>query len=102
MEIILGDSFENKLLYRKEVKFEAKYDGATPKRAETRDAVAKKLVAKPDYVVLHDMHSVYGSKAIYGKAYVYSDAEQLKKVEREYRLKRYTRGESSGKEEKKG
>lgn len=82
MEMEIKRKTDNKLLKRTEVEFVLHHaKGATPKRDEVRDLVAKQLRGKKENVVVDSMESEYGRAATRGYAKLYESAEQAKKLE---------------------
>lgn len=81
MNVNVIGSTDNKLLDRKEVEAEVTFDGATPKRAQLRDAIGQKIGANPELIVLRSVSSSFGRHAVKVTAHVYSKKESLESVE---------------------
>jgi small subunit ribosomal protein S24e len=81
MNVNLISNVENKLLDRKEIKAEVSFDGATPKRAQLKEAVSHKVGANPDMVVLRKVSSSFGRKTVTVVAHAYPSKEILMSTE---------------------
>ncbi|MCI0504082.1 hypothetical protein L0Y65_05225 [Candidatus Micrarchaeota archaeon] len=81
MNVNLISTTENRLLERKEVAAEVIFDGATPKRAEIKDAVCQKIAANPELVVLRKVSSSFGRKAVKVIVHAYSAKEKMMATE---------------------
>ena len=84
MNVNLISTTENKLLDRKEIEAEVSFDGATPKRAELKDAICQKVAANPELVILRKVSSSFGRKAVKVVAHAYSAKEKLMATEPVY------------------
>lgn len=98
MEIKILQRKQNTLLKREEVFFEASDFNSTPNRKEILDKIASELGAKAEMVVIDRIRQWFGTRKIEGKANLYSDANMLKKIEKDFLTAR-THGK---KPEKKG
>jgi small subunit ribosomal protein S24e len=81
MNVNLINTVENKLLERKEVMAEVSFDGATPKRAQLKEAICQKIAANPEFAVLRNVASSFGRKAVKVVLHAYSAKEKLMAVE---------------------
>lgn len=72
---------DNKLLERKEVEAEVSFDGPTPKRPELKEAIAHKIGANPELVVLRKVSSSFGRKSVRVVAHAYPNKESLVSTE---------------------
>ena len=101
MEVEITKENENQLLRRKEVffKLQHKEEGASPSRAETRNALVKALKCSPNLLVIDKMRTEFGKRETVGYVKVYESEDRLKEIEREHILKRNFGG--SGSEEAK-
>ncbi len=77
MNVSLISNVENKLLERKEIQAEVTFDGATPKRAQLKEAVSHKVGANPELVVLRKVASNFGRKTVTVTAHAYATKESL-------------------------
>ena len=103
MNVKVVNKVENKLLARKEVEAQLSYRGATPKRTEMREELAKKISCDPDLLVLREVKNEYGIQRVKVVAHAYENKEQLEKVEPEYIRKRDgLLGEKKAEEKKEG
>lgn len=98
MDIEVIESKENPLLKRKEIRFRATFDGATPDRKNVKEKLCAHLKAKPELTIVDEMRQGYGSKEIFGYAKVYHDAEALK-IELKHMIRR-DKGEKAEKKAK--
>jgi small subunit ribosomal protein S24e len=88
MEIIITSEKENALLSRKEIEFSITFTGATPSRKMIHDKIAAMTNTPKNQVILDSLHHRYGTMQVSGQARLYSNADELKKVEPDYLLKR--------------
>lgn len=88
MEVKINATSDNKLLERKEIEAEVSFAGPTPKKHDLREAVAHKIGANPELVVLREVKNEYGRKTVKVSAHAYTDMKTLKKVEPEHLQKR--------------
>ena len=88
MEITIKEQKENKLIGRTEINFEVDYTGASPKKLELRNDLAKQLNAKPELVTIKRVRNVFGLRKGVGLACLYKDETQLKKYESKYIMRR--------------
>jgi len=72
---------ENKLLKRMELKGVISFEGGTPSNDKVRENLAKKYSAKPELVVVKHIYTKFGQTRAEFEANIYSDIEQLKKIE---------------------
>ncbi len=97
MDVEIISKEENQLLGRKEIRARVRYEGATPKRSEVKEAVCKKLGLNPDLAVVRSVKGEYGMQAAKVHLHAYESEERLKELEPEYVQKRNgMRGEESG------
>lgn len=88
MDINITEDKNNALLNRREVKFDANYDGATPSRLDVKNKLAAMLNVPLELVILQKFDNSYGVSSAAGYAKIYEDADRMKVVEKEYVLKR--------------
>ncbi len=91
---------ENKLLERIEVVFKYSSKDKTPSRKELVEDLVKEFGHNRDLIVITKIETQYGSKQSIVYAYLYKDEKAMKKIEKEYILKRNNLVEE--KQEKKG
>ena len=102
MEVNIVSQKENPLLKRKEIRFSVKnVAGATPPRLETRKAVAEALKANVDLIFIKKFETRLGTHTVVGVANLYDSAEQAKRIERDYIIKRNVPPPEKPKEEEK-
>ncbi len=81
---------ENKVLKRKEVDFRIEHvGGTTPSRADIRATIAAQLDSDPSTVVIRSLATRFGIGVTEGRARIYNDVAQAKRVEVDYILKRH-------------
>ena len=83
------------LLHRKDVSARIAYEAVTPSRADIRKAAAEKLKAKEELVLVTKVIPEVGSPSASVELRVYDNAEEMKKIEYPFTMKRH------GMEEKK-
>jgi small subunit ribosomal protein S24e len=88
MEIEITKETDNQLLMRKEVSFRLKHEGASPGRAEARNALINELRSSQNLLVIDRMKTEFGKRETVGYAKVYESEDRLREVEREHILKR--------------
>ena len=88
MDINITEDKNNALLNRREVKFDATFEGATPSRLDVKNRLAAMLNVPLELVILQKFDNSYGVSAAEGYAKIYEDADRMKVVEKEYVLKR--------------
>ena len=87
VDIIVNEDKENALLRRREVKFEVRFEGATPSRKDVKEALRSKLGVDANLVVIRKLNQPFGIARIQGEAAVYKD-EKAKAVEHSHLLRR--------------
>jgi len=87
MELKITDQKENPLLLRKEVRAELSFDKATPSNAEVAKALAAKLSASEDAIVVKKIAGGFGKLTASVTAYVYASKEQKDKIEPKVKAK---------------
>ena len=105
MNIAVLKKDENRLFNRIEVVARVEHKGgATPKRRELRDAIAKELKTKLELVVIKVVRNLYGVPHSIVKANVYSKQDKMMECEPKYILIRNSiirKEEAKTEEEKK-
>ena len=81
MNVNVISTTDNKLLDRKEINAEITFEGATPKRAELKQAIGGKIGANPDLLVLRRVSSKFGSKSVLIAIHVYAKKESMMSIE---------------------
>lgn len=89
MEIEIKKQRETPLLSRTRVTLTLDYDAATPNRLEIRKAVAHKLKAKEELVVIKHIYTRFGQKKAKVIAHVYNDKKEMESIERPFLLKKH-------------
>ncbi len=90
MKLEILQETENKTLARKEIEFKIDHQGGTtPSRADVRDKIVAQFDASKETVVIRSMETKFGVGISEGLARIYSDAEQMKKIELGHILKRH-------------
>ena len=89
MKMEITQQKENPLLKRTEVYFTVDHAGeATPSKGAVVDAIADKLKAPRDAIVLDNLEPVFGTGKSNGYVKVYESKDAALKYESEYLLKR--------------
>jgi len=86
MNVNILSTTENKLLDRREIEAEVTFEGATPKRAELKQAIGGKVGLNPELMVLSQVTSTFGKRLVRVRVHAYPDKEKLMSVEA-YHLK---------------
>ena len=82
MEYTIIEEKENKLLSRKEVKFEVDYEGeATPNIIAVKSKLVALLGTKKDLIVVDNLQPKYGEPVAEGYAKIYNNKEALNDIE---------------------
>ncbi|MFX0106966.1 MAG: 30S ribosomal protein S24e [Candidatus Hodarchaeota archaeon] len=90
MKIEILHERENKPLARKEIDFRVEHIGSTtPSRADVRAKIVAQFDADSSTVVIRSLETKFGIGVTEGSARIYSDSEQMKRVELGYILERH-------------
>ncbi|UCE09052.1 MAG: 30S ribosomal protein S24e [Candidatus Thorarchaeota archaeon] len=90
MKIEILQEKENKPLSRREIEFRVEHIGSTtPSRADVLAKIVAQFDADSSAVVIRSLNTKFGIGITEGTARIYSDAEQMKRVELGYVLKRH-------------
>jgi ribosomal protein S24E len=90
MKIEILNERENKPLARKEVDFRVDHAGTgTPSRAEIRTKIVAQFDADKESVIIKSLDTKFGAGLTEGTARIYSDPEQLKRIELDHIVKRH-------------
>lgn len=81
MQIEIKKESETPLLSRKRVTLMAEYEGPTPSRAAFRKEIAQKVGAEENLVILKHIYTRFGIPRAKIIANVYSNMDDLKKLE---------------------
>ncbi len=87
MELTIKEQKENPMLLRKEILAHVSFTKATPSNVEVAKAIATKLSASEDAVVVKQIKGGFGSTHAVIKAYVYASKEQKDKIEPKIKVK---------------
>lgn len=87
-KLLIASEFYNKLLNRKDIQILIDYDGATPKRDDVLKLIAEYLKVSEDRIAIVKMENLFGQHRLSVHCHVYDTAEDMKKYERKYVLKR--------------
>ncbi|MGD2073170.1 MAG: 30S ribosomal protein S24e [Candidatus Thorarchaeota archaeon] len=97
MKIEILEEKENKPLSRKEISFRVEHMGTTtPNRADIKSKIVAQFDADASSVVVTNLYTHFGIGITNGSARIYSNPEQMKRIEHKYVIKRH---ESKTKEE---
>ena len=87
MNIEILNEKENKTLLRREIEFRVDHIGnTTPSRADIRAKLGAQFDADAELVVVKTLDTKYGIGITKGSARIYTDAEQMKRIELDYIL----------------
>ena len=90
MDIEIVAEVENKTLLRKEIDFRIDHVGTTtPSRSDIRAKIGAQFDADSEAVVVKKLETKYGIGVTEGSARIYSDLDQMKRIELDYILKRH-------------
>jgi small subunit ribosomal protein S24e len=97
LKIEILNERENKLLSRREIEFAVNHAGeGTPSRADIRAKIVAQFDADAETVVIRSLDTSFGSGATKGFARIYSNPEQMKRVEHDHILKRHVEKKAEG------
>jgi len=88
MELEVVSREKNPVLGREEVEFKVSEANVTPSRKELRSKLAALLNAKEEGVIIRFVKQPFGSHEVSGKATVYADEAQARKLEHKYIMNR--------------
>ncbi len=90
MNIEILNEIENKTLFRKEIDFRVNHTGSTtPSRSDIQAKIGAQFDADSESVVVRRLETKFGIGITEGTARIYSDIEHMKRIERDYVLKRH-------------
>jgi len=90
MKIEILKERENKPLARKEVDFRVDHAGAgTPSRADIRAKIVAQFDANKESVIIKSLDTKFGAGMTEGTARIYSDPDQMKRIELDHIVKRH-------------
>ncbi len=92
MELKITKEHDNVMLKRKEVEASVSFAKATPSNVEVAKALATKLSASEDVVVVKQILGGFGASSADIKAYVYASKEQKDKLEPKFNVKKAAEG----------
>ena len=97
MKIEILNERENKPLARKEVDFRVDHAGAsTPSRADICAKIVAQFDADSSAVIIKSLDTKFGVGITEGTARIYSDPEQMKRIELEHIVKRHESKKQEG------
>jgi ribosomal protein S24E len=97
MKIEILNERENKPLARKEVDFKVDHAGAvTPSRADIRAKIVAQFDADSSAVIIKTLDTKFGAGITEGTARIYSDLEQMKRIELDHIVKRHESKKEEG------
>jgi ribosomal protein S24E len=88
MELKITKEHDNVMLKRKEVEASVSFSKSTPSNADVAKALATKMSASEDVVVVKQILGGFGSSSAAIKAYVYASKEQKDKWEPKIKVKK--------------
>jgi len=97
MNIDIVSEKENKPLGRKEIAFKIDHAGAsTPSRADIRAKLVAQFDADASAVLVSTLTTHYGIGVTEGSIHIYSDPEQMKRIELDHMVKRHESKKKEG------
>jgi small subunit ribosomal protein S24e len=100
MKIEILNERENKPLSRKEIDFRVDHTGAkTPSRADIRAKIVAQYDADSSTVIIRKLDTKFGVGMTEGTARIYSDPDQMKRIELGYIVKRHESKKQQAQEE---
>lgn len=91
VSVEIVDQTENKLLNRREFNLILKHSrSSTPSKTEIVQKMATLNHVKPNTVIVYDLTGRFGTHETKAKCKIYSNLDQLKKIENEYVVTRIT------------
>ncbi len=101
MKIEILNERENKPLARREIDFRVDHAGAkTPSRADIRAKIVAQFDADSSSVVIRKLDTKFGVGITEGTARIYSDPDQMKRIELDHIVKRHeSKKKQEGEEE---
>jgi ribosomal protein S24E len=97
MKIEVLSERENKPLARKEIDFRVDHSGAsTPSRSDIRAKIVAQFDANSSAVVIRSLETKFGAGITEGTARIYSDPEQMKRIELNHIVKRHESKKEEG------
>ncbi|MFW9835299.1 MAG: 30S ribosomal protein S24e [Candidatus Thorarchaeota archaeon] len=97
MKIEILNERENKPLARKEVDFRVDHAGAvTPSRADIRAKIVAQFDADSSAVIIKNLDTKFGAGITEGTARIYSDLDQMKRIELDHIVKRHESKKEEG------
>ena len=97
MKIEILEEKENKPLSRKEISFRVEHIGTTtPSRADVKSKIVAQFDANASAVVITNLDTQFGIGITNGSARIYSDPEQMKRIEHEFLIKRHETKQKEG------
>lgn len=97
MKIEILNERENKPLARKEVDFRVDHAGVgTPSRADIRAKIVAQFNADSSSVIIKKLDTKFGVGITEGTARIYSDPDQMKRIELDHIVKRHESKEEEG------
>jgi small subunit ribosomal protein S24e len=90
MELKIEKERVTPLLSRKRVTANVSFQGKTPSRKEIRDMVASRLKAEKELTIIKHVYTKFGATEARVIAHIYSNAADLKRIERAKLVKKHS------------
>lgn len=90
MEIEIIEDKNNPMLSRREIRFRAIHEGATPSREEVKTRLSTSLDASSDLLIIDYLRPEFGKAERLGYAKLYESEDMLRSIEREHIIERNT------------
>lgn len=89
MKLTVVEKKENPIFSRTELKFEVSHEKfPTPSRIDVENLISANVSSKEGLISINSIHSIFGQNKSSGNANIYKKAEDLKKYEPAYLVKR--------------
>ncbi len=89
---------DNTLFSREEIEFKVTDSNKTPSREDVKNLLIANTKQKEGQIIIKKINSIFGSNIATGIAYVYKNAEIMKKIEPKHILKRNEKKEKKPEE----
>lgn len=88
MDIKIVSKHKNPFLEREEIIFEGQTDKQTPSRKDIKERLIALTNSSADKMLVEKIENNFGSHEFSGTAFVYNDADKMKKTHKAYMLKK--------------
>lgn len=99
MKVEIQEKRKNPLLKREEVEFIVEESNNTPSKADIRKKLSALCNASENLIIVECIKNKFGSKSFLGNANIYSNEEDMKRIELKHKVRRNFGGKEEKKEE---